>query len=61
MSKKKSVSNDYSIINLHLYGIFDFIEKEIIFVSLNSEDVEMELALKDEKFLRCEFEISLFI
>ena len=60
MKKKKTLKR--VSVNVHIYGVFDVKKNKIIFISLNLEDVEMELALKDEdRYLRCGFEVTLYI
>jgi hypothetical protein len=61
MSKKKKIKREISVVFLHIYGIFDNNTKKVVYVSLDLEDVEMELALKDEKFCRCEFKTTLLL
>jgi hypothetical protein len=59
MNKKiKKVEN--KLLPVHIYGIWDVKEKKLIYITLNEEDAEFEMLLKDvEKYSLGEFDIYL--
>ena len=45
MKRKKSTRKNPKLINIHMYGIFDFNKKTITKVSLDKTEIQMEIAL----------------
>jgi hypothetical protein len=63
MQKKKSIKKKkkLQIIDMHVYGIFDIQKKAIIKISLDKDDLQMDLALMggpSESLIECEFDIK---
>lgn len=62
MAKKKKKEEAFMISTI-IYGIFDCNKKELVKVSLDSDEIEMDLALQfsENKYSKCEFTISLVL
>lgn len=61
MAKKKKEPG--FMINAVVYGIFNTENSELIKVSLDSDEIDMDLALQyvENKYTKCEFALNLFI
>jgi hypothetical protein len=61
--KKSSKKNEPLYIPLHIYGIFDKKQKEITMITLDRDEIDMELALagENENISECEFDITLVL
>jgi len=60
--KKTSKKRKPSLIDLHMYGIFDNKKNTITKISLDPIDIQMEIALMGglkPNFSECEFDITL--
>lgn len=65
MKKKKKISMKGSkVLNLHMYGIFDRRKQNIVKVSLDQTDIDMDVALMGglgDSLSLCEFDVTLVI
>ncbi len=61
MAKKKKKKEEPFMLTAVIYGIFDCDEKELVKVSLDKDEIDMELALNytENKYSWCEFSIGL--
>ena len=60
--KRKAPKKKVEFIQVHLYGIFNAKTKKMIKVSLEQEEIDMELALNTDKDLvECQSEVTLIL
>jgi hypothetical protein len=63
MAKKKKTNKKDKELNMTsvVYGVFDCIKKELIKVSLDEDEIEMDLTLQfgESRYSKCEFVITL--
>lgn len=59
MDKKKKVNKE--LIPIHIYGIFDVKNRKVIKVSLDLDEIEMDMSLEgnNEDLKQCEFKVML--
>lgn len=60
--KRKSPKKQVEFIQVHLYGIFNAKTKKMLKVSLDQEEIDMELALNTNKDLvECQSDVTLIL
>ncbi len=62
MAKRKKKEKKF-MLSAVVYGVFDCDKKELLKVSLDEDEIEMDLAIQysENKYSRCEFTIELAI
>lgn len=62
MKKRKEKRQPTELITIHLYGIFNVKTRKMLKVSLDREEIDMELALNDDKdVVECESNVTLIM
>ena len=62
MDKKKKKTKEETLIPVHIYGIWDKVEKKLKYITLDEESIDFEMLLLDEnQFSLGEFDIYLDI
>ena len=62
--KRNKIKKNVKILNIHMYGIFDFKKKTVTKVSLDQSEIDMEVALMGgfgDSLTQCEFDITLIL
>ncbi len=62
MARKKKEEKGF-MISAVIYGIYNSETNELVRISLDNDDIEMDMALQyvESKYNKCEFSLSLFI
>lgn len=61
-TKRKKEKIQTELITIHLYGIFNVRTKKMLKVSLDRDEIDMELALTTDKdVVECESEVTLIL